>query len=125
VERGLVTTSWGACRICARNALLVVLSVALSVGAIEGFLRWRPEFQAAVPFGRRVVCDGPPGRMERHELFGWTEVPNSAYFEQMSEADGWAVRHRRLRHEKFLVGLRSHVINNPASARDTDLLPGE
>jgi hypothetical protein len=74
-----------------KNILLVILSLALSIVVIEGFLVWKPEFQAAVPFDRRVFCDGPPGRMERHELFGWTEVPNSAYFEQQSEADGWAV----------------------------------
>ena len=74
-----------------KNILLVALSVAFSVVVMEGFLIWKPEFQAVAPVPDRVFCAGPPGRMERHELFGWTEVPNSAYFEQTSEADGWAV----------------------------------
>jgi hypothetical protein len=73
------------------NILLVVLSSALGIVVIEGFLMWNPEFQALAPVPDRVFCAGPPGRMERHELFGWTEVPNSAYFERTSDADGWAV----------------------------------
>ena len=28
--------------------------------------------------------------MRPHEIFGWTEAPNHSYFEQQSEADGWA-----------------------------------
>ncbi|MGH6902277.1 MAG: hypothetical protein ACREIR_06010, partial [Geminicoccaceae bacterium] len=74
-----------------RNLLLVALSVAFGVVVIEGFLMWRPEFQALVPFSNLVYCAGPPRLAQSHELFGWTAVPESAYFEQTSEADGWAV----------------------------------
>jgi hypothetical protein len=74
-----------------RNLLLVALSVAFGVIVIEGFLMWRPEFQAMVPFSNLVYCAGPPRLAQSHELFGWTAVPDSAYFEQTSEADGWAV----------------------------------
>jgi hypothetical protein len=74
-----------------KSVLLVTLSLAFSVLAIEGFLIWRPEFQALVPFSNQVFCAGPPQRGRPHENFGWTAAPNAAYFEQTSEADGWAV----------------------------------
>jgi hypothetical protein len=74
-----------------KNVLLVTLSLAFSVAVIEGFLMWRPDFQALVPFSNRVVCAEPPQPGRPHEIFGWTAAPNSAYFEQTSEADGWAV----------------------------------
>jgi len=74
-----------------RNASLVILSVAISVVAIEGFLMWRPKFQALVPFSDLVFCAGPHSLAQSHELFERTAVPDSAYFEQTSEADGWAV----------------------------------
>ena len=35
--------------------------------------------------------------MRAHEIFGWTEVPNHTYFEQQTEADGWAVHIYNLR----------------------------
>jgi hypothetical protein len=73
-----------------KNLLLVALSVVFSVAAIEGFLKWRPEFQALVPFSELVYCAGPPQLAQAHDLFGWTAVPESAYFELTSEADGWA-----------------------------------
>jgi GDSL-like Lipase/Acylhydrolase family len=85
-SQGIVIRSW-----TLNNILLVALSLAFSVVIIEGFLMWRPEFQALVPFPNRVFCAGPPQAGWPHETFGWTAPPNSAYFEQTSEADGWAV----------------------------------
>ena len=85
-SQGIVIRSWAL-----NNILLVTLSLAFSVVVIEGFLMSRPEFQALVPSPNRVFCAGPPQAGRPHEIFGWTAVPNSAYFEQTSEADGWAV----------------------------------
>jgi hypothetical protein len=85
-SQGIAIRSWAL-----KNVLLVTLSLAFSVVVIEGFLKWRPDFQALVPFSNLVFCAGPPQVARPHEVFGWTAVPNSAYFEQTSEADGWAV----------------------------------
>jgi hypothetical protein len=73
-----------------KNVLAVFVSLAFSVAAIEAFLIWRPEYQALVPFSEFVVCAGPARLVRPHELFGWTAAPESVYYEQTSEADGWA-----------------------------------
>jgi hypothetical protein len=73
-----------------KSILLVVLSTAFSLLVIEGFLKWQPQFQAPSPLERVVSCDEPASRMREHEIFGWTEAPNHSYFEQQTEADGWA-----------------------------------
>ena len=74
-----------------KSILLVVLSTAFSLLVIEGFLKWQPQFQAPSPLERFVSCAGSTSRMRAHEIFGWTEAPNHSYFEQQTEADGWAV----------------------------------
>jgi hypothetical protein len=75
----------------ARGMLLVVLSTMMSLLALEAFLKWRPQFQAPAQYERVVFCGASASRVREHDLFGWTEVPDNAYFEQQSEADGWAV----------------------------------
>ena len=73
------------------NIFLVLFSVAVSVAVVEGFLAWRPEFQALAPDANFVFCAGQPQSAQPRKLSGWSAVPDSAYFEQKSEADGWAV----------------------------------
>jgi hypothetical protein len=73
------------------SILLIGLSIAFGLLVVEGLLKWQPQFQAPTPVARLVSCTGLANRMREHEIFGWTEVPNHAYFEQQSEADGWAV----------------------------------
>jgi hypothetical protein len=74
-----------------RGILLVVLSATMSLLAVEAFLKWQPQLQAPAQYERLVFCGVSTGRVREHELFGWTEAPGNAYFEQQSEADGWAV----------------------------------
>jgi hypothetical protein len=73
-----------------RGILLVVMSTTISLLAVEAFLKWRPQFQAPAQYERFVFCGASTSRVREHQLFGWTEAPNNAYFEQQSEADGWA-----------------------------------
>lgn len=77
-----------------RSVLLVVLSVTFGIIIVEGFLVWRPEFQALDPSPDYLFCAGPSERGMPHELFGWIAPPESAFFERKSEADGWAVHIR-------------------------------
>ena len=73
------------------SILLVILSTVFSLFVVEGFLKWQPQFQAPTPLERFVSCAGSTSRIRAHKIFGWTEVPNHTYFEQQTEADGWAV----------------------------------
>jgi hypothetical protein len=73
-----------------RGMLLVVLSTTIGLLAVEAFLKWQPQFQAPAQYERFVFCGASTGRVREHELFGWTEAPDNTYFEQQSEADGWA-----------------------------------
>jgi hypothetical protein len=74
-----------------QNLLLAALSVICGLVLIEGFLILWPQYQALAPTASYVFCAGPHRTGQPHELFGYTAVPESAYFEQKSEADGWAV----------------------------------
>jgi hypothetical protein len=74
-----------------KNVLLIFLSATFSLAIIEGFLAWRPELQARRPFEDFVFCAGAPQEGQSHDLFGWTAVPEGAYFVEKNDADGWVV----------------------------------
>lgn len=72
------------------NALLIVMSGLILLGALEGIARLFPQYQVQTGDGEYRFCTSAQIRHEPNASFGYSELPGNSYFERYSPLDPWA-----------------------------------